>query len=203
MNEMVEGRSARRRLFAAALAAMMGMAANMAAAQPEQPPDGVTIGEFWFRPSFELRVRGEYQHHSVEASAGELAVLGSVLPHVPGPADTGAVHERARLGLSVERGLLSAAIVVQDVRLAGFPSPTRTDRTDPAPATGIHAAFLEVRAPDRAGSYLRVGRQEVTWGDGRLVGVSDWSPVPRALDAARAHLATRSLDVEALASNLA
>src|SRR5262252_2266964 len=188
---MAPGRVARRRLLAAALGATAAVAVRTSRAQPEQPPDGVTIGEFWFRPSFELRVRGEYQHHSVESSASELAVLDSVQPYVPGPADTGAVHERARLGLSVERGLLSAAIVVQDVRLAGFPSPTRTDRTDPAPATGIHAGFLEVRAPDRAGSYLRVGRQEVTWGDGRLLGIYDWSPVPRALDAARAHLATR------------
>ncbi|HEY3592251.1 MAG TPA: alginate export family protein, partial [Polyangiaceae bacterium] len=173
--------------------------AHRAAAQPESPPDGVTIGEFWFRPSVELRLRGEYADRSVDAHSPETPVLGPAPAHVWGTSQEWSAHARTRLGLSVERGIFSANLMVQDVRLAGYPSPALVDRGDSSPATGMHLAFIEMRSPDRGGSFLRVGRQEVTWGDGRLLGVSDWSPVPRALDAIRAHLALSSVDMEALA----
>jgi hypothetical protein len=192
-------RASRWRPLATLFGAALVCTTTAALAQPESPPDGVTIGEFWFRPSFELRLRGEFADRSVETSAVERPVLGSAPAMLFAPGQERAAHERTRLGLSVERGIFSATAQVQDVRLAGYPSPARVDRTDPAPATGMHLAFLEARTPDRGGSWIRVGRQEVTWGDGHLVGVSDWSPAPRALDAIRARLVLRSVDVEGLA----
>jgi len=177
--------------------------AELAHAQPASPPDGVAIGEFWFRPRLELRSRGEYDHHPVAASADELAILGSA----PFAASAGVdhqwvVHERARLGLAVERGPLSGTIVAQDARLAGFPSPATVDRSVAAPTTSFHAAFLELHTQETHPSFVRVGRQEVAYGEGRLVGVSDWELVPRSLDAARAHWTVRQFDIDALAALL-
>jgi hypothetical protein len=170
-----------------------------AAAQPESPPDGVTIGDFWFRPSLELRVRGEYERHPVDTSTIELPLLGSTPAAAPGADQQWVVHERTRLGLSAERGVLFAALVLQDSRIAGLTSPARIDRFDPTPATGLHTAFIEVRAPDSRSTFVRVGRQEVAWGDGRLLGISDWSLTPRTLDAVRARLALPRFDIEGLA----
>jgi hypothetical protein len=195
----VHGSLGLRALHRLALAGGLLSLVSRADAQPETPPDGVTIGDFWFRPSVSLRVRGEYEHHAVETTASELPVLGTAPSHAPGPEHQWAVHERSRFGLSVERSWLSASLVVQDVRLAGYPSPTRVDRADPLAATHLHLAYIEARGPDRSGSFLRLGRQEVVWGDGRLIGVADWEPIARVLDAARAHWVLRNFDVEALA----
>jgi hypothetical protein len=48
-------------------------------------------------------------------------------------------------------------------------------------------------------SSIRIGRQAVVWGEGRLIGNADFSPTGRSLDAARAHLAAGKFDFEALA----
>jgi hypothetical protein len=50
--------------------------------------------------------------------------------------------------------------------------------------------------------FFRVGRQRVVWGDGRLLGESDWSPSPRALDAARFGFQVSDFDVELMAALL-
>jgi hypothetical protein len=50
---------------------------------------------------------------------------------------------------------------------------------------------------------LRVGRQAVSWGDGRLLGRSDWSHRGASLDAARLFLEVGDFDVDALGALLA
>jgi hypothetical protein len=50
--------------------------------------------------------------------------------------------------------------------------------------------------------FLRVGRQRVVWGDGRLVGESDWSPTPRSLHAARFGFQLGDFDIETMAALL-
>ncbi|HEX9295794.1 MAG TPA: alginate export family protein [Polyangiaceae bacterium] len=190
---------------AAALVAIAGAIfarAELAAAQPASPPDGVAIGEFWFRPRLELRSRGEYYHHPVAASEADLAILGSQPLAATAMDHQWVVHERARFGLTVERGPLSGTIVVQDARLAGFPSPASTDRSGGAATTSFHAAFVEWRTPDTHPSFLRIGRQEIALGEGRLVGISDWELVPRSLDAARGHWTLRQFDLGAFAALL-
>jgi hypothetical protein len=57
-------------------------------------------------------------------------------------------HERARLGLEVERGALSATVVVQDARVAGFPSPLVVESNGELPTTKFHAAYLEARSTE-------------------------------------------------------
>jgi hypothetical protein len=169
-----------------------------AGAQPTPPPDGIAVGEFWFRPRVELRVRGEYFHHPVETSGADAAILGSSLATPVGMDHQWVVHERARVGLEVERGALSGTIVIQDARLAGFPSTLAIGSNGTVPSTRFHAAYLEARSTELHPSFVRVGRQEVAWGEGRLLGTSDWMLVPRSLDAVRARFVVRQFDFEAL-----
>ena len=185
-----------------ALGAALLLASAGAAAQPTPPPDGIAIGEFWFRPRLELRARGEYAHHPVETSGIDTAILGSRLGIPIGMDHQWVAHERARLGIEVKRGVLSAAIVVQDARIAGFPSPLRVESNGEVPSTKFHAAYLEARSTELRPSFVRLGRQEVAWGEGRLLGTSSWWLVPRSLDAVRARWVVRQFDFEALAAIL-
>jgi hypothetical protein len=185
-----------------ALSAAFFLTALHASAQPTPPPDGIAVGEFWFRPRVELRVRGEYYHHPVETSGTDASVLGSRLSIPIGMEHQWVAHERARLGLEVERGVLSATIVVQDARIAGYPSPLHVEGNGELPSTRFHSAYLEARSTEIRPSFVRLGRQEVAWGEGRLLGTSDWWLVPRSLDAARARWVVRQFDFEALAAIL-
>jgi len=172
-----------------------------AAAQPVNPPDGFAVGEFWFRPRIEVRLRGEYDHHPVTTS-GETPVSRTELGVPIEVRHEWAAHERTRLGVAVDRGPVSAAVVVQDARVAGFPSPTQTLENGSS-TTAFHAAYVEVHSSELHPSFVRLGQQEVSWGEGRILGVSDWLLVPRSLDAARARWTLRQLDLEALVAVLA
>ena len=112
-------------------------------------------------------------------------------------------HERARIGLEVERGVLSASIVVQDARIAGFPSPLYVDeqrrsrrRLGSTPPTSKRARPSFTRR-----SYDSAARRSPGARGGSL-GTSDWLLVPRSLDAVRARWVVRQLDVEAFAALL-
>ena len=72
----------------------------------------------------------------------------------------------------------------------GSPAPTGVLGTrSTVSQVGSHEAWVEARTSSARPWFLRIGRQALTWGDGRLLGGADWSPVGRALDAARAHAA--------------
>src|SRR6266851_4058266 len=92
----------------------------------------------------------------------------------------------------------AAGVMVQDARVGGVPDAGAPD-SDGRSTTAFHLAYVEAHSPETHPSYVRIGRQEVTWGEGRLLGASDWLLVPRAFDAARARLVVRQLDIEALA----
>jgi hypothetical protein len=176
--------------------------ANGAAAQPTPAPDGIAVGEFWFRPRIELRLRGEYYHHPV-TTFGDVPVFATDLGMPSDIEHQWVVHERARIGLAVERGPLAANVVVQDARVAGFPSAADPLAEAPVATTSFHVAFVEAHSPEPHSSFARIGRQEIQWGEGRLLGISDWRLSPRSLDAALGRLVVRQVDFEALAAILA
>ena len=165
-------------------------------AQPSPPPAGITVADFWFRPSLELRTRGEYEYRPADTSPFRAPVLTGIsggsltVPH------RWVAHERSRLGLQIERGPLLANLVIEDARVAG------TSSSNVPSTTAVHSAFVELHTYELAPSFVRLGRQEVTLGEGRLVGVSDWSLTPRSLDAVRARWVARQFDVEVLAALL-
>lgn len=159
--------------------------AGGASAQVAAPaPETLAVGDWKLEPVVEARVRGEYRHDL----DGE---------------DKGVLIERARLGVDVTRGSLEGRVVLQDARVWDL-GVSNDVLTGPAPlaATGVYEAWGEAHTAGAHPSFLRIGRQEVSWGEGRLLGVSDWSPAGRSLDAARGRTTRGNWAFEVLAAVL-
>jgi hypothetical protein len=184
-------------------------------AQLEPLEEGISVGAWTFYPSFALRVRGEYWRHSAEVggdvfspTAIQFDGFESAVPPVvrrdPVVDDLWLVSERARLGLRVEWRVLAAVLALQDARVLGV-VPGALDVGNRSFGTfEPHEAYFEARTSvDDPLFRMRVGRQTVRWGDGRLIGDADWAPRGGAMDAARAMFAIGPVDLEALAVLLA
>ncbi len=153
----------------AAVAAAMAMteAATSRAQVAPPSPSVIAVGDWQITPLAEVRVRGEYRY--------DFQAL-----------DQWTLLERARLGADAQDGAVEARVVVQDAR-AMLVGDAPIAPGDPAPVAyaGAHEAWVEAHSTTRGGTFLRVGRQPVVWGEGRLLGASDWSATGRSLDAAR------------------
>jgi hypothetical protein len=180
----------------------VGTFAGAARAQsPTAAPKSVGIGDWQIAPTLEVRTRGEYRTDSPDlGAAGSSPVQDSV-----------GVLERTRLGVGAEYGasrddpgFLRAQVTVQDARAWGTPAPTGVLGADGSTlsSTSLYEGWIEVRTSSARPAFLRIGRQAVTWGDGRLLSNADWSPVARALDAVRGHASAGMFDFELLAAIL-
>lgn len=190
----------RRTLAALATLAFASLAsARPAAAQsPPAAPTAIALGDWQLTPSLEIRTRSEYRRDAPDLGGFDL--YGRLTPRVR---DAWGVAERARLGLGVERGAVRAQLTLQDARAFGTPTPSAAFGTERG--TGRfepYEAYLEMRSSSARPNTLRLGRQAVVWGEGRLIGNADFSPTGRSLDAARAHVAAGNFDFEALAAIL-
>jgi hypothetical protein len=156
-----------------------------AGAQVAPPaPEAIAVGDWTLAPLIELRVRGEYRRDVDEA-------------------DHGLLVERSRLGVEARRGPLAARVVLQDARaldLGG--SANAVPGPQPIAVTGAFEAWAEAHTWGVRPSFVRVGRQPIAWGEGRLLGIADWSPTGRALDAARGRVVVGDGAFELLASVL-
>ncbi|HUH12859.1 MAG TPA: alginate export family protein, partial [Longimicrobiales bacterium] len=98
---------------------------------------------------------------------------------------------RTRLWLSaVLQEDVSALVQIQDVRLWGEETSTIDASAD---ALDFHQAWVELGNPAAGARALRVGRQELAYGEERLLGALDWVQGARAFDGAR--LRTRHGDL--------
>ncbi len=68
----------------------------------------------------------------------------------------------------------------------------------------LEQAYIELRSPDHGWFSLQVGRQQLRFGDERLVGRSDWSNASRSFDAIRLSLQSQAYGVhfDAFASSV-
>jgi hypothetical protein len=100
-------------------------------------------------------------------------------------------------------GALQGRVVLQDARTLDLGS-TSTPLIGPGSfgVTGAFEAWAEAHTDSMRPSFVRVGRQPVTWGEGRLLGEEDWSPAGRSLDAVRGRLAVGDGSFELLAAAL-
>jgi Alginate export len=169
------------------------------AQSPPAAPTTIALGDWQLAPTLELRTRGETRRDPVDLGGAD--TLGGTGPRVR---DAWGVFERARLGLGAERGALRAQFTLQDAHAWGAPSPVGVLGSGSSFAqVGAHEAWIEARTASARPWFFRVGRQTLAWGDGRLLGTADWSPVGRALDAARAHAPLGMLELELFAAILA
>jgi alginate export protein len=73
---------------------------------------------------------------------------------------------------------------VQDARTLGYNITTQpTSMTD---TFDLRQAYVDVQSQSRSGFSLRVGRQELTYGEQRLIGNAEWNNTARTFDAVRA-----------------
>jgi hypothetical protein len=186
-------------LGTAAIVLVSLVSASQGAAQsPPVAPETFPIGDWLFAPSLQLRTRGEYLRDPVDIGGG---LDANGLNPGARVRNAGGVHERVRLGLGVDKGPLHAQLTLQDSRAWGTIPPSASLTPGQGLSVfGPYEAFAEAHTSSARPNWLRVGRQVVVWGDGRLLGNADWSPTPRSLDAIRAHMAFGSAwDVELLA----
>jgi hypothetical protein len=111
-----------------------------------------------------------------------------------------------RVGLGLTYGKFRGQVTLQDARLLGWiPGGSQAA----APGFGSFAPFeawFDVRTDEVDPTLeVRVGRQVVTWGEGRLLGARDWWQGGASLDAARVrlHLGDGLTELEVLAAMLA
>ena len=187
---------------------VLAFAGAARAQSPAAAPTSVAVGDWLLSPALELRTRGEYWRDSPDlAGAGTTS----------GPAQNAyTIFERTRLGVGAEYGalrgdpgFLRAQLTLQDARAWGAPPPTGiilgggAQGSSASPSfTGLYEGWAEVRTSSARPAFLRIGRQAVTWGDGRLLSNADWSPVARTLDAVRGHASAGMFDFELLAAIL-
>lgn len=172
--------------------AVLAWAAGARAQVAAPAPESVAVGDWHVAPVLEMRMRGEYRH-DLDAQ------------------DRGALLERARLGVDAERGPVELRVVLEDARLwelgqefDAFTQPSFGMFGQPGQLafTGPYEAWADAHTAGARPSFVRVGRQPVTWGEGRLLGTADWSPTGRALDAVRGRLVVGSWAFELLAASL-
>ncbi len=213
----------RLRTFAAAcFAASALIGSSPAFAQAPPLNESIVIGAWTFRPSLEARLRGEYRRNAFQLGGTAIyendAVLGDAYKsNVPvssgtrdpadaaGPTDVWGISERIRLGLAVDRGPVTAVLKLQDARIlggSGHISLLREEQAPPGAGIAPYEAYIDVHARSGRSMFLRLGRQAVQWGEGRLVGSNDFTYTGRALDAARAGFEAGDFDFEGMAALL-
>ncbi len=169
-------------------------------AQGEAPgADAVVVGAWRLTPLVEVRSRGELWLDPVDMG-GTDAATGISTERVR---TAGGVLLRSRLGLGAEREAIRVQLTLQDVRAWGGGRPDAVlGGNDPFASFGPYETYVEARTRAARPSFLRVGRQAVTWGEGRLLSSADGAPSGRSLDAFRGVWVTGTVDVEVLAALL-
>jgi hypothetical protein len=201
----------------ASTSAVLAVVSTSTPASPQAPPlsESIAIGAWTFRPSLEVRIRGEYKHHPVDTGGnvydstavlaeGSESTLPTIIDSQEVVKDQYMVAERIRLGLAIDRGPVTGVLVLQDARVFGTTQSVFVGPGEPAlPSLAPYEAYVDVHSRSGRRIFLRIGRQRVAWGDGRLVSDTDWSEAGRSLDAIRFGLQIGDVDIEAMAVLLA
>jgi hypothetical protein len=180
---------------AAALATITLSSASARAQAAPEKPESIGVGDWQLYPLAELRTRGDWRHDAPEQ--GGVDGFGRIGPRVR---DAWAAHTRTRLGLGIERGAVKGVLTLQDTHIWGGPDAATAFG---AQGTGAYEAYIEAHTSAARPWYIRVGRQAITWGEGRLLGAADWSPTGRSLDAVRTRVMLGPFGFEALGAVLA
>lgn len=139
----------------------------------------------WAWDGFQLALGGQYFVRGEARNNADFASsLGDSSQHI---------DQRARLtvrGSVKER--VGFLLEYQDVRAWGAEPNTITT----TPNTGLHQGFVDLKATDWLD--LRVGRQELSYGEDRLIGSLDWAQTARAFNGVFARVtASKELTIDA------
>lgn len=154
-----------------------------AAVPASDPPWTFRLGEVLFHPQLQVRTRAEDRQHPYASAA-------------PLDSELHFVTTRFRVGLTIDYRAWRVMFQAQDARNFGL-APLGSD---PGSSFGVHQAYGEYRT---GGSFVRVGRQEVAYGDERLVGPLDWASGARAFDGIRGHAQLGKVGLDAMGAMIA
>ncbi len=146
-------------------------------------PTAVAVGDWKLTPVFDARTRVEGRYDLDEV-------------------DRAMLFERVRLGVDGQYDAVESRVVLQDARALALDTGSFLAGPSSTASTGVYEAWVQAIARGGAPSFVRVGRQSVTWGEGRLLGISDASPAGRSLYALRARWSSGDGAVELLVAAL-
>ena len=109
--------------------------------------------------------------------------------------------ERIRLEGRGTYGPVSAFAQAQDARVWGFEGSTVSNEGN----LDLHQGFVNLGGEHRRhplNGWVRLGRQEVVWGQMRLIGHLPWAPEARSFDALRVHGEYKMVGLDAFAALL-
>ena len=96
--------------------------------------------------------------------------------------------------------LVTFKIQLQDARPFGKDvGPTAAPFKD---VLNLHLAYVDIGDPPVGTFGLRIGRQELSFGDERLIGTAGWLNAPRAFDAARATIRRPGVQIDAFGASV-
>ncbi len=150
-------------MFTAALLLLLQTTNPTAEPSPSPAPAATPAPERKLAFGGAIRLRPEYRHD-----------FGT--PFLDGTH----VLARTRAWVSLDTAHVRGLVELQDARLFG----TETSPTSNEKNVDLHQAFLTFGPRDAQGFTARLGRQEMAYGDARLVGNSDWGNTGRSFDAA-------------------
>ncbi len=138
----------------------------------------------WLKAGFEIRGRAE-------------GYTG--IGYQPAADDAYYVH-RLRLNLSIEpRPWLRFFVQGQDSRAAGYRGRAPSSIVNPL---DVRQAYVGIGSLDNGSWELRMGRQELAFGEERLVGPSNWGNVARTFDAVKLSYARTGVRLDWFASSV-
>ena len=151
------------RRLSVALLLLIGAGAHLAADEPPQAPPA------WLKAGGEYRIR-------IEGVDGARFQAGN---------DDGYTLSRLRLGLAIQPATAWRFVLqAQDSRV--FLKNQQPSRPPFRDAIDARLAYAEIGAASTAGVSARIGRQELAFGEQRLIGNADWLNTGRTFDAVRA-----------------
>lgn len=112
--------------------------------------------------------------------------------------DPALILQRIRLQMLARYKFITVFAQLQDFRTFGFEQSTVSNEGN----TDLHQGYVEMGGKTesgKVGGWARVGRQEIIWGNSRLIGNLDWLPSARSFDGLRGHLDFGKFGVDAFA----
>lgn len=132
------------------------------------------------------------------ALGGQLRLRPEYRNRLRGAADDadGFVGQRARASVAVDASRVRALVEVQDARTWGAEASTVSNDGN----VDLHQAYIALPDLGWHGLSLTVGRQELSYGDQRLIGALDWATTARSFDGGVVRYAGKAGSADLLAA---
>jgi hypothetical protein len=132
----------------------------------------------------EIRLRGEFVDHNLNTFGFASDLL---------------IRQRARLHVKAKlTDDITGFVQIQDSRIWGEEFSTSSDLSN----VDLHQAYIDMNHFLTKPLSLRIGRQELSYGDERLIGAFDWNNDGRSFDAVKAVYARKKWSADIFAARI-